>query len=260
MKRKIKSKRIINPVKQRQIKIRKQKNAITVKLLKVLAGLLLLFCIYLGINSLFSYLSKCAADIGFVVNNITISGQKHVQTSQIDKIAKIKNGTPIFSISLTNLKYRLEELDWIKYVYIERNLPSSIKIFITERKPVALGQKDKKLFIIDDEGKIINEKNLTSFRDLPIFIGDGVELYANSLIKTLKTDPELYKRITSVIRISERRWNIRFDNDLEVKMPENKFESAWKTVIKLYKENQLLKPEIAKIDLRIPNKIFIEKR
>ncbi len=260
MKRKTKPKKTANPVKQRQIKVKKYKNAINAKIVKIFVILVLFAILYLAMNSLFGYCYKITTDIGFAIKNITITGQKHTNIQQINKIVGIKKGSSIFSISLPNLKHRLEEIDWVKCVELERTLPDSIKISITERNPIALGQKDKKLFIIDDEGKIINEKNLAPFKDLPIFIGDGVELYANSLVKVFKTEPELYKKITSVIRISERRWNIRFDNDLEIKMPENQFELAWKTVIKLYKKNELLKPEIAKIDLRIPNKIFIEKR
>ncbi|MEK6733525.1 MAG: cell division protein FtsQ/DivIB, partial [Pseudomonadota bacterium] len=111
-----------------------------------------------------------------------------------------------------------------------------------------------------NEGVIIHEKDLKPYFNLPIFIGDGSEIYANSLITIFREEPELFKHIHAIIRVSERRWNIRLDNDLEIKMPEENFEEAWKKVIKLYKKKELLNPEISVIDLRVANKIFVEKR
>ena len=76
----------------------------------------------------------------------------------------------------------------------------------------------------------------------------------------LKVDEDLFKHITSIIRVSERRWNVRFDNDLEVKLPEEEIEVAWQKIVKMYKNKELFLPENASLDLRIANKIYVEKK
>ena len=253
-------KKIVNPVKQRKLRVRRQKGIFIAKIIIILVLLAIGGLIYVNSNRISENFYQITANLGFIVKDVTVEGQKYTSNDKISKLLKIKPGTPIFSISLQDIKRRLEAIEWIKYVIVERNLPNAIHISVVERTPIALGQKDRKLYIIDDEGAIINEKDIKDHLHLPIIIGDGAEIYASSLIKMLKIEPNLFKHITSIIRVSERRWNIRFDNDLEVKMPEEKMEEAWLTVVKLYKKDELLKPEIASLDLRVQNKIFVEKR
>jgi cell division protein FtsQ len=252
--------KLANPTRQRKSRIHAQRSILAIKILLVASILAFAGFLYTTIIGLGDELYKLTGDIGFATNKITIEGQQHVKKSQIAQTLKLKPGTPIFTVSLTELKDKLEEIEWIKSVTVERRLPNNIHISIVERIPLALGQKDYKLYIIDEEGIIISEENLAPYMSLPIIIGDGAEIYAPSLIRMLKEDMSLFNRIYSIIRVGERRWNVRFDDDLEVKLPEERMKPAWKQVIKLYKKNELFLPDNACIDLRIANKIFIEKK
>ena len=252
--------KIANPTKQRKSRIHAQRSIIAIKILLVASILAFAFFLYTTIIGLGEELYKLTSDMGFSTKKITIEGQQHVKKSQIAQTLKLKPGAPIFTLSLTELKDKLEEIEWIKSATVERRLPDNIHISIVERTPIALGQKDYKLYIIDEEGVIISEENLAPYLSLPIITGDGAEIYAPSLIKTLKEDLSLFNRIYSIIRVGERRWNVRFDDDLEIKLPEERMKSAWKKVIKLYKRNELFLPDNACIDLRVENKIFIEKK
>lgn len=257
---KIKQKNIKNTARSRQLRSLKQRFIILAKIMAFIIILALIGLIYFNLNLVNKNWYQFTGKLGFTLENITIQGQKNTNNDKISQELKLKKGMPILSISLDSLKNRLERIQWIKYVIVERELPNSINILVVERTPIALGQKDQKLYIIDDEAVIINEKDLSQHMHLPIMIGDGSEIYADSLIKILKEDAELFKKITSIIRVSERRWNIRFDNDLEVKLPEENLESAWKKIIKLYQNKELFLPNIACIDLRIANKIYVEKK
>ncbi len=230
------------------------------KALLILAVVSLFILIYLSIDSIVKDWYQITARAGFVLEHVSVDGQKYTNNDQIGRKLNLKKRMPIFSVSLEELKENLESLPWVKHAVIERELPNDIHIYIKERVPLALGQKNRKLYIIDNEGVIINEKELASHMSLPIIIGDGAEIYVNSLMETLKEDSELFKRISSVTRVSERRWNVRFDNKLEVKLPGENMEKAWKKVIKLYKNNELFLPDIKSLDLRVANKIYVEKK
>ncbi len=259
-KKKNQSRKANNPVGKRKFRLFLQRSILAAKLL-LIAGIVTIFTlIYLNINFISKDWYKFTANLGFTVEKINVEGQNYTTNEKIGKILKIKPGMPIFAISLDNLKERLENLEWIKHANVKRELPNSINISIIERTPIALGQKDRKLYIIDDEGMVIREKNLAAHSHLPIIIGEGAEIYANSLIKMLKVDEDLFKHITSIIRVSERRWNVRFDNDLEVKLPEEEIEVAWQKIVKMYKNKELFLPENASLDLRIANKIYVEKK
>ena len=248
------------PIKRRKSKSFAQKVIMTWKSLFILIVLSIAMVLYINSESIFKNLYQFSSNSGFVVKKISIVGNHHMSTKQIYNSLKIKKGEAILAISLSAVKNNLENWEWIKEVTVERLLPDLIKINVVERTPIALGQKDRKLYIIDDEGVIINTNKLGPYLSLPIIIGDGAEIYASSLINILKTDPILYKRISSIIRVSEYRWNIRFDNELEVKLPDENVERAWKKIIKMNKDKMLFLPENSAVDLRISNKIYIEKR
>ena len=250
----------VNPAKQRKMRLRIQRGLSLAKLLLLLIIIATSAFLYSKLDHVSKSYYQLTANLGFTIKDITVEGQKYTSSDKITKALRIKPGMPIFAISLSNLKARLENLEWIKYAVVERHLPNIIHISIVERTPIALGQKDQKLYIIDDEGVIINEKEIATHLHLPIIIGDGSEMYASSLIKILKIDKELFKHVISIIRVSERRWNVRFDNDLEIKLPEENMEKAWHKVIKIYKKKELFMPDYASIDLRIANKIFVEKK
>ena len=250
----------VSSVKQRKKRLFAKKLLFAAKLLLTLVLLAISSLLYINLNRISDDFYQEIAKLGFVLEEITISGQNYSNNEQIGKALKLKKGMPIFSVSLSDLKIRLEKIEWIKQAIVERKLPNSIHISIVERVPIALGQKDRKLSLIDAEGVVINEPEIAKHLHLPIIIGEGAEIYASSLIEMVKSDEELFKRVNSIIMVSERRCNIRFDNGLEVKLPEENMKKAWEKVVKLYKKNELFLPENAVLDLRVENKIFVEKR
>lgn len=252
--------KVKDSAKARKLRSYKQKMFNTLKIISFIIFLFVFWLIYVNFNKITNEIYNISGRLGFSLENITVHGQKYSNNEQIAAELKLKKGMPIFEVSLYSIKDRLEKIQWIKHAIVERELPDTIRIYILEREPIALGQKDRKLYLIDEEGFIIKEKNLSGFAHLPIIIGEGAEIYANSLLTILKKDPDLFKKISSVSYISERRWNVIFDNELEVKLPEDNVDKAWDKVIKLYKNNELFLPDIAVIDLRLSNKIYVEKK
>lgn len=207
-----------------------------------------------------NYFVTYSLKYGFVLQNVFLEGQDYTSSQDILKALGIKIGDPILLISVKEIKNNLEKLEWIKVAVVDREFPGNIYIGISERVPIGIGQYNKKLFLFDKEGKMINQKDLTPFLHLPVVISEDLGLYINNLYNIIRKDEALFKKITSVIRVSERRWNIRFQGDMEVKLPEYKIEETWNKLITLNKNNQLFNENILSIDLRVPSKIFVEKK
>lgn len=202
---------------------------------------------------------KVTALNGLVVSNVYLDGHKNAGYENIVNSLNFKIKDPILSIDLIKLKKNIEEVSWVKSVIIRRKLPHNIYIYIEEKKPIAIMQQNGKLFLIDENLLIINEPNINKFSYLPILIADNLEDYSNILYKILIQNQSIYSKISAIIRVSDRRWNIRFKNGPEIKLPEYDIEFAWQKVIDLYKSSELFNDQVKTIDLRIPNKIFIEK-
>jgi cell division protein FtsQ len=188
----------------------------------------------------------------YVKNNHLVSGE------EIGMALDVKLGQSIYLLHLDKIKTRLEQISWVKSAIVTRRLPNTLAVDITERAPIAFWQNDKKLYLLDDEGVLIIEKNLKPFKDLIILIGEDAPLNAASFIKMLSKDEGLYKKISSATRIGERRWNVKFYGGLEIKLPEKNMQAAWDYVINLYKKKNLFASNVTTIDLRIENKLYVK--
>jgi cell division protein FtsQ len=193
----------------------------------------------------------------FRVKRVYLSGNKHLNSKDIAKAINVKIGASILSLDLIKIKNQIERLSWVKLAVVTRKFPNILSIAIVEREAIALWQNDKKLYLIDEEGIPIAEDNLKPFKDLIILIGEDAPIHAYYFINMLQKNDDLYRHISYATRIGERRWNVTFYNDLEIKLPENNMENSWNYVIKLYKNKNLFAFGVKVIDLRVENKIYI---
>tara|TARA_A100001037_G_C15024121_1_gene577774 strand:+ start:303 stop:884 length:582 start_codon:yes stop_codon:yes gene_type:complete len=175
-------------------------------------------------------------------------------------VIDIKRGTPILSVDLDDVRERLEALPWVRVASIQRKFPDTVKIQIVERRPMALWQRNKELVLVDDEGTVITSRNLGRFNDLLILVGKDAPAHGASLLSFLSLEPDLRKRVNAAVRIGNRRWNIRMDNGIDVRLPENNAIDAWHRLARLEREHQLLKQGLLSIDLRIPDQLIVRTR
>lgn len=201
---------------------------------------------------------QLTSKLGLRVQNVYLSGQKNTPISDIKSTLNFKLGDNILSIPIKQIKHNLEQINWIDEAIIFRQLPDSIFISLIEKKPAALWQSNGVLYLIDENGDILSDKQIKNFANFIIIVGEDARLYVKNLLNILKSNQELYTKIIAAIRVGERRWNIRFVNGLEVKLPEMLPEQAWDYVISLYKQKKLFVNGMTNIDLRIPDKLYIK--
>lgn len=199
------------------------------------------------------------ARAGFVLENIVIQGQINTPSKDIIEAIGANKGKPIFSLSISDIKNSLENNPWVKSCIIERRLPNTLYVAIFERKPLAIWQFNKKLYLIDENGERISSDNIESFPDLLQVVGDGANLYASSLIAELSTYPPIAKKVKAATRFGNRRWDIILEGGISVKMPENNFDKAYKYLQKLDKEQKLFDNNFKSFDLRLSDRYFFEK-
>ena len=196
---------------------------------------------------------------------IKIFGNKRVPSQQIIDIVK-KTQDKIF---VDNEEYQpliqnlIDEikanLPWVNQITISRNMPNILNVYITEYEPFAIWNSDDKKFIIDKDGNPVlleDQADLEEFKDMIILSGRGANTHAKALFNILAINPALSDKIYSATWVGDRRWNIRFDNGLLIKMPEDEIYDAWQKLIKINSQGQIDQYKV--IDLRIVGKIYIE--
>lgn len=201
---------------------------------------------------------------GLNLNNIYVDGLENLDTEAIlaalPEDFRQREVKPIMEISLPELKENLEQLGWVKYVEIKRELPDALRIIVSERKPVAIWQYEGELALVDIDGVLISRTDVPLFPDLPIVVGRDAHHHIHPLFEFMEASPDIMKRVSALIWVSERRWNVRMDNGIEIKLPEHDTEKAWHYLTELHQNKRLLDREVEFVDLRDMNKTYIKPR
>ena len=212
----------------------------------------------------FNFLNTILINNGFVIKNIEISGLNHLNKSDIIKIINAYNDINIFNVNFKNIYKEIKNNTWTEKAYIEIIYPNTIKILLTEKKPVAIWQNRYGNILITKSGDVIFEKNLEEFKNyLPIIIGQNAHKNARSILNILSINKDFFKNIWSLTYVNERRWDVHFNQGLTIRLPSDNVEKAWGKVLYLDKKFKILNLDLTEIDLRnsrqILGKINIDK-
>ncbi|MBE9603663.1 FtsQ-type POTRA domain-containing protein [Acetobacteraceae bacterium H6797] len=194
---------------------------------------------------------------GFAVQEVEVVGRKNTPKELLYSALGVSRGDPILSFSPEAAKERLETISWVEKASIERHLPDRIVIHLTERAPFAIWQNNNRFAIIDREGREVVADRLDAFGPLPLVVGAGANTTAAGLIEQLHDAPDLLARTQALVRISERRWNLRLYNGADVLLPEGHEEAAIRRLAELQQRDALLDRPLAAIDLRLPDKLVL---
>ena len=198
---------------------------------------------------------------GFVLESLVITG--HVETDRKDILKRLDmdRGTPLMAIDLIRAQSALEALPWVKAVRVERQLPDTLAVSISERKAFGLWQSNGQVHLIDPEGAVIPGQALDRFKGLVLFVGAGANKDASRLLQHLDEYPDLVNTLTTAVRVGERRWDLIFEGGVRVKFPEDIHASAFRKVMKTFseleEEHRLLARDVTVIDLRVPGQLVM---
>lgn len=198
------------------------------------------------------------ANMGFRLDTIYLEGRGSTPLPEITRAMNVTSGTPILHISLKDMRDRLETIPRIKYAEVTRVLPDQLHIRIVEREPIAIWQNNGRLHLIDDDGVVMEYEDPAQYKNLLLIVGEDAPAHTHELLTMLASEPELYKNVAAVLRIGDRRWDIRFKNDVELKLPEKDADQAWQNFASIEHEHHLLERAIKSVDMRLSDRIFIQ--
>lgn len=129
---------------QQRIERRKRQRQIQYTVITILVLLILLFLIYM-----FTPLSR--------ISHINITGNKNVSNSQIEKALDIKDNSRMYTYSKKKGINNLEKNDLIKNVEIDKQLPNTVNVKVTENDVVGIvKEKNKYVPIIEGNKELKN--------------------------------------------------------------------------------------------------------
>jgi cell division protein FtsQ len=204
-------------------------------------------------------LLRASAASGFALREIRVEGRGETAVADILSAVSANRGDPILGIDIDAVRQRLEDLPWIESASVERRFPDQLIVSVTEAEPMALWQRSQKLYLVSRDGAVIETANLGKYAKLLIIVGEDAPKKAQDLFDILAQEPELRTHVTAAVLVGKRRWNIRMDNDVDVKLPEDGALGAWRHFADLNRQDNLLDKDVSVVDLRQPDRVVVRQ-
>ena len=202
-------------------------------------------------------LLDASASAGLVTSEVFVVGREKTSRVALIEALGVTLGEPMLAFDAEAARNRIEALGWVREAVVERRFPDIIFLRIVERKPLALWQRAGKLLVIGRDGVVIEGAAPERFSRLPVIVGDDAPAHAAPLLAVLASEPGLSQRVAAAVRVGGRRWNLRFDNGIDVEMPERDLAGAWRRLAEFERAYQLLARDITAIDLRLPDRLVV---
>lgn len=198
-----------------------------------------------------------SSKLGFRIESINLEGRNFSSRKRIIQAVGLKRGQPILAISPNNIRKKLIKLPWVRDATVERYLPNTLLVRLSERRPMARWHFLGRLVLVDKSGSPISGAKLSRFRELIKVSGKGAPNATPKLLELLASQSSLEKRVKSATRIGTRRWDLNLKNNTLVRLPEHNPLSAWQKLANLDTKLGLLSRDIEIVDLRLPNKTLV---
>jgi cell division protein FtsQ len=195
---------------------------------------------------------------GFRVEQVDLVGRDQTDSKALLAAAGLKAGDSILAFDPEAARQRIESLPWIASAAVQRHLPDTVTITIAERKPIALWQHNGKITLIDDAGSNLGTVAIESAPALPLIVGGDAPAHVSELLAALNDHPELAKRVQASSWIGSRRWNLKLDNGVEVRLPETGMPDALQQLADAEASSRVLERDVAAIDLRLAGKMIVQ--
>ncbi|WP_156677879.1 cell division protein FtsQ/DivIB [Sphingomonas profundi] len=198
---------------------------------------------------------------GFAVKRVEITGIDRMDRRQVENAALDQQARAMPLVDLAGIRARLLMQGWVKDARVSRRFPDTLVIDIVERQPAAIWQYQRRLALVDAQGRVIEQVRLegTPLPDLPIVIGPGANLRLAALASLLSAAPQLRPVLDGASWIGDRRWDIRFRSGETLSLPEGDTQARAALIDFARRDGvaRLLGQGIIRFDMRVPGRFVV---
>src|SRR5580698_7645036 len=199
-----------------------------------------------------------ANSAGFRITTVAINGRKQLTQDEVLAIGGVNGRSSLLFLDAETVRDKLKANPWIGDATVLKLYPGRLQIDIVERSAFALWQRDGRLAVIADDGAVLEPYVTRRFATLPLVVGKGAETRAHDFLALLDRYPQVRAVTKAVIFVGERRWNLRLNEGLDVRLPEHDVGSALATLSTLDKDGRLFSRECVAVDMRLPDRLTVQ--
>lgn len=194
---------------------------------------------------------------GFRLAAIHVEGASPMATADIVRAAGVYKDQPLLGLDLAAVRSRVEHVGWVKEARVVRLLPDTLVVAVVERKQLAIWQHNGRTQVIDDHGQPIPEADPARFPKLPLVVGEGGAEHAPEILPVLAQRPKLMAHMDALVRVDNRRWDLRMQDGGIIQLPAVGEEEALMQLEQLDQRARILELGFERIDLRNPDTVAV---
>lgn len=195
--------------------------------------------------------------MGLTLERVHITGASDEATPAIRRALEVQGGRPITALDLAAMQDRIQAVGWVKSARVVRLLPDTLIVEVVEHDRLAVWQTGGRAFVIDASGKVIDGADPGRYPRLPLVVGKGAEQAASEILPLLDQRPRLMGRVDALVRVDERRWDLRLKDGSLIQLPATQQEAALIQLDAMDQRERLLDLGFARVDLRTPETIAV---
>jgi len=207
------------------------------------------------------------------VTRISVSGNVRLSSGEVQAIVTGLRGSNILTVDLAKYRARLLDAPWVAEVAMRRILPSTVQIFLSERRPMGVCRMGPDLYLVDPHGMIIDRfgPQYAEF-DLPIIDGlvrgapgdepsideRRAEL-ASRVIDALASRRDLARRVSQIdVRDAHDAVVLLESDTAMLHLGEDRFVERVQNYVDLSDALHARVPDIDYVDLRYDERVYVK--
>ena len=206
------------------------------------------------------------------VTRISVQGNERMSRGEVLALLDGLRGRSMVTADLEAWRQKLLSSPWVADAAIRRVLPGTLTVAISERRPMGIGRIRDALYLVDQDGAIIDQYGPNySELDLPIIDGLGASPHdsptltdearadlASRVIAAVKTKPKLASRLSQVDVSDAHNASVILSGDPTViHLGEDQFAQRLQGYLELAPALHQRVADIDYVDLRFGDRIYV---
>mgnify|MGYP006101399285 CR=1 FL=1 len=190
----------------------------------------------------------------FPIKEIIIKGAIAVDQIKLKNELNFLRNTSLFFLKEKEIASVTNKNGFISNVQLKKKYPNTLKILISENRPVATQIDDKKKYYLTQDGKKINFIELKIFENLPVIFGDQKNF--SSFFKNLEKSNFNIKNVKAFYYFEIGRWDIVLKDEITIKLPRTGYQTILTKIDLILNDPTFVEYKI--LDYRIKNQLILQ--
>jgi cell division protein FtsQ len=214
------------------------------------------------------------------VSRIRVHGNERLSSGEVQALVRNLQGANILTADLAGSRRALLRSPWVADVGLRRVLPSTIDVYVSERRPFGLCRLGNQLYLLDRDGTVMDEfgPQYAEF-DLPIVDGlvktphtkaqrgskPAIDVrragLAARVVDAIQGSPDLAKRVSQIDVSDAHDAVVLLDNDAALlHVGEDRFRERLQSYLEIADALRQRIPDIDYVDLRFEQRVYVKPR